>query len=110
MSVKPAPRFQVTRAYAWLGLLLMLSIAAGMLLKPDRAGATAHWADQRGLMQALWLNDFCLTTESRHLRHLSTPEWMGVFQDYPGFHDHFPASGFLPPGPVWLPPPHAPTD
>lgn len=45
----------------------------------------------------LLLTDFCLSTESRHTRHISMPELMAPFQDVPGFHEHFPSSSFFPP-------------
>jgi hypothetical protein len=47
------------------------------------------------LAKILLLTDLCLSTESRHVRHLSTPEYIAPFQDFPAYHEHFPSSSFL---------------
>ena len=49
---------------------------------------------QQHIAQKLVLSDFCLTTESRHTRHLSMPEWIAPFQDFPAYLEHFPSSSF----------------
>lgn len=46
------------------------------------------------IAQKLLLSDFCLTTESRHTRHISIPEWIAPFQDFPAYLEHFPSSSF----------------
>ncbi|WP_051203226.1 hypothetical protein [Hugenholtzia roseola] len=46
------------------------------------------------------LTDFCLSTESRHVRHFAMPEWIAPFQDYPAYLEHFPASSFFMPIPL----------
>jgi len=46
------------------------------------------------IAQKLLLSDFCLTTESRHTRHISMPEWIAPFQDFPAYLEHFPSSSF----------------
>ncbi|MGF1532137.1 MAG: hypothetical protein ACFCUI_00410 [Bernardetiaceae bacterium] len=50
---------------------------------------------QGQLTQRLLLTDFVFSTESRHTRHLHTPEWMAAFQDFPAYLDHFPSSSFF---------------
>lgn len=57
--------------------------------------------NERQLVQSLQLSDLCLVTESRHTRHISQPEPVAAFQDFPGYHDHFPSSTFLRP-PVYF--------
>jgi hypothetical protein len=55
---------------------------------------------KREIARRLLLTDYCFSTESRHTRHISMPEWFAPFQDVPGFHDHFPSSSFIHPT-VW---------
>ena len=50
---------------------------------------------ERVTAKRLLLTDLCLSTESRHTRHISMPEWIAPFQDLPGYHDHFPSSSFF---------------
>ncbi|MDX2305857.1 MAG: hypothetical protein NW226_23820 [Microscillaceae bacterium] len=47
------------------------------------------------LVRRFSLTDYCLSTESRHTRHLSSPELIAPFQDFPGYHEHFPSSSFF---------------
>ena len=49
---------------------------------------------ERQIAQRLLLSDFCLSTESRHTRHISMPEWIAPFQDFPAYLEHFPSSSF----------------
>lgn len=56
-----------------------------------------HLAAKRAIVQRLLLTDYCLSTESRHTRHLSMPEWIAPFQDLPGYLDHFPSSTLIRP-------------
>lgn len=56
-----------------------------------------YYSNQRQISKAFLLTDFCFSTESRHVRHLSMPEWIAPFQDFPAYHDHFPSSSFFKP-------------
>lgn len=56
-----------------------------------------YYSHQRQLAKQFLLSDFCFSTESRHVRHLSMPEWIAPFQDFPAYHEHFPSSSFLKP-------------
>ncbi len=56
-----------------------------------------YYSNQKQIASSFLLTDFCLSTESRHLRHLSMPEWVAPFQDFPAYHEHFPSSSFLKP-------------
>lgn len=47
------------------------------------------------IAKQLMLTDLCLTTESRHTRHLSSADFLAPFQDFPGGPDHYPSSLFL---------------
>lgn len=87
--------FSGSRPLLVIWLCMLLGLAGLWALAPRRATAP-----NRLLVQRLQLSDLCLSTESRHTRHLSTPEWMAAFQDVPGFHDHFPSSSFLQPRPL----------
>lgn len=57
------------------------------------------FAAKQQLAKRFLLTDYCLSTESRHTRHLNFPELIAPFQDVPGGHDHFPSSSFLFPDP-----------
>lgn len=54
-----------------------------------------HYAEKRALAERFLLTDYCLSTESRHLRHIGMPEALAPFQDLPAYHEHFPSSSFL---------------
>lgn len=47
------------------------------------------------IVRRFLLTDYCFTTESRHTRHISLPDWIAPFQDLPTYHEHFPSSSFL---------------
>lgn len=59
--------------------------------------AKIYYTNQRQISKSFLLTDFCFSTESRHVRHLSMPEWIAPFQDFPAYHDHFPSSSFFKP-------------
>jgi hypothetical protein len=48
------------------------------------------------LVRSFLLTDYCLSTESRHTRHIALPELIAPFQDLPAYHEHFPSSSFFP--------------
>jgi len=50
---------------------------------------------RREIAKQLMLTDLCLTTESRHTRHLSSADFLAPFQDFPGGPDHYPSSLFI---------------
>jgi hypothetical protein len=52
-------------------------------------------AHKQMIIKKLHINDYCLSTESRHTRHISMQDLVAAFQDYPGFYDHFPSSSFI---------------
>jgi hypothetical protein len=81
------------RRYLLLGWMALL-LAGGALWLGKPANRPKP-APQQRLARALLLTDLCLSTESRHTRHISLPEWAAPFQDFPGFHDHFPSSTFF---------------
>ncbi|MCU0447238.1 MAG: hypothetical protein MUE85_20270 [Microscillaceae bacterium] len=79
-----------------LGVWLGLSIIIVWWLNPFQSSTyQAQWQAKNALMKRFLLTDYCLSTESRHTRHLSMPEWIAPFQDLPGFYEHFPSSSFL---------------
>ncbi|PWJ39106.1 hypothetical protein [Sediminitomix flava] len=73
----------------------------GLLAYSYIADSASFYQQEKVISQHYLLTDFCLTTESRHTRHLSMPETIAPFQDLPGFHDHFPSSSFFQ-APKWL--------
>ncbi|TAE75499.1 MAG: hypothetical protein EAZ85_02175 [Bacteroidetes bacterium] len=55
-----------------------------------------NWNEKKRLAEKLLLTDYCLSTESRHTRHFSMPDYFAPFQDFPAYHEHFPSSSFFP--------------
>ncbi|GAB4406381.1 MAG: hypothetical protein OHK0053_32630 [Microscillaceae bacterium] len=78
--------FLLAQALGGLGLMVWLSLRPA----PD-------FTARQALARRYLLTDFCLSTESRHVRHPNFPEWMAPFQDLPGGHEHFPSSSFISP-------------
>ncbi len=74
----------------WVSLVLLIGFHA--VQKPK-------FKHKQHLANKFLLTDYCLSTESRHIRHLNFPELIAPFQDVPGGHDHFPSSSFLFPNP-----------
>ncbi|MEM6299850.1 MAG: hypothetical protein AAF740_14265 [Bacteroidota bacterium] len=70
-----------------LELLLVVGVwAIGLWQEPSRNAQ---------LSQRFLLTDPAFSTESRHTRHLSTPEYIAPFQDFPAYLEHFPSSSFF---------------
>ncbi len=83
-------------ALFWSFLLLAITgmISYKFIQKEE---AKTYYSNQRQISKVFLLTDFCFSTESRHVRHLSMPEWIAPFQDFPAYHEHFPSSSFLRP-------------
>lgn len=81
--------------FSLIGLLFLLVISAPLYTLWNTDARTAFYQRERKLAKTLLLSDFCLSTESRHTRHLNNSELIGAFQDFPAFHDHFPSSSFF---------------
>lgn len=79
---------------AGLNALLLILLVSMLVYKSPNQQLVDH---KRQIASRLLLTDYCLSTESRHTRHISMPEWLAPFQDVPGFHDHFPSSSFMRP-------------
>jgi hypothetical protein len=80
-----------------IALLCCIAGAFGVLLAwPLFRGSAGQLADKQALFNRFVLSDFCFSTESRHTRNISQPEWIAPFQDLPGYYDHFPSSSFFP--------------
>ncbi len=72
-------------------LLLLVFLLGGLILQPHHQNQSGHTQLARDLL----LTDLCLTTEARHTRRLSQPDFLTPFQDFPGGLDRFPSSTFL---------------
>jgi hypothetical protein len=57
------------------------------------------------VVESLHLTDLCLSTEARHVRHLSQADWHSPFQSHPLSLDHFPSGALIQP-PAMLTRPH----
>ena len=81
----------------YLIFLTFLLIAIGIFIFTDQSGSNASTQINADAVIAyrFLLTDLCLSTESRHTRHLSQPELIAPFQDAPGYLDHFPSSTFI---------------
>jgi hypothetical protein len=78
----------------WLGLIVVIVF----WLSPLQSSTyQQNWQAKNALVKRFLLTDYCLSTESRHTRHISMPEWIAPFQDLPGFYEHFPSSSFFVP-------------
>ena len=81
----------------FFALIFLMVLTLGLLFNKNSPSDTQkYYADRSRFAAGLIVTDLCLTTESRHTRHYSTVEIMSVFQDVPGFYDHFPSSSFFP--------------
>ncbi len=90
--------------YFFSSLTILSLVIPALLSDASRQGNQAEVNRfKQTLARELQITDLVLTTESRHLRHISQPELMAVFQDVPGFHDHFPGSAFFNVYPVGSP-------
>ena len=81
----------------YLIFLTFLLIAIGIFIFSGQSGSNASTQTNADAVIAyrFLLTDLCLSTESRHTRHLSQPELIAPFQDAPGYLDHFPSSTFI---------------
>ena len=81
----------------YLIFLTFLLIAIGIFIFTGQSGSNASTQINTNAVIAyrFLLTDLCLSTESRHTRHLSQPELIAPFQDAPGYLDHFPSSTFI---------------
>lgn len=66
-----------------------------IILYSYRLPKEKYYAPKRALANRFLLTDYCLSTESRHTRHIALPEPIAPFQDLPAYHEHFPSSSFL---------------
>ncbi|MEJ2545746.1 MAG: hypothetical protein P8Y99_16910 [Calditrichaceae bacterium] len=81
----------------YLIFLSFLLIAIGIFIFTGQSGLNAltQTNADAAIASRFLLTDLCLSTESRHTRHLSQPELIAPFQDAPGYMDHFPSSTFI---------------
>ncbi|NJO00714.1 MAG: hypothetical protein HC880_02620 [Bacteroidia bacterium] len=77
----------------FLGMEALLVLSLAWYARPQQA--FKNLKAKQEILQRFLLSDYCLTTESRHTRHISQTEWMAPFQDLPAYHDHFPSSSFF---------------
>ena len=75
--------------------LTVLIITLGVFLYKGQPNSTTKCDSRAMVASRFLLTDLCLSTESRHTRHLSQPELIAPFQDAPGYLDHFPSSTFI---------------
>jgi len=76
----------------WI-VLLLGNVA--ILWNSYKSPKASPYAQKRAIANRFLLTDYCLNTESRHLRHIAMPELIAPFQDLPAYHEHFPSSSFL---------------
>lgn len=87
----PYPHAQV---FLWI-CALQLVLIIFLFLQPIGVN-NPHVKAKQAIVHRFVLSDYCFSTESRHVRHLSSPEWIAPFQDFPGYLEHFPSSSFFP--------------
>ncbi|WP_345369746.1 hypothetical protein [Algivirga pacifica] len=75
-----------------LSIFLLGSVLFQLLENKDEI-----YTQEKAIARRFLLTDFCFSTESRHTRHISMPEWIAPFQDFPAYHEHFPSSSFFKP-------------
>lgn len=76
---------------------VQLLILVILFVTPLKGSRRTNYAQKKQVLQRFSLTDYCLSTESRHTRHINFPEVIAPFQDLPGYHDHFPSSSFFKP-------------
>lgn len=76
-------------------MALLMVVFGSLILISLPAEKPFPLRSQSQIASRFLLTDLCLSTESRHTRHISQPELMAAFQDIPGFYDHFPSSSFF---------------
>ena len=83
------------KIYLTFLFILLLGIAVFMFNSQRDLRPLAETSHHALIASRFLLTDLCLSTESRHTRHLSQPELIAPFQDAPGYLDHFPSSTFI---------------
>jgi hypothetical protein len=83
------------KIYLTFIFILLLTIALFICKSQEVQNNSAQNNSHAILAAHFLLTDLCLSTESRHTRHLSQPELIAPFQDAPGYLDHFPSSTFI---------------
>jgi hypothetical protein len=81
-------------AALWSILLLVL---VGLYSAQNNMDTAVNFSQKRAVLNRFVLTDYCLSTESRHIRHIALPELIAPFQDAPAWLEHFPSSAFFPP-------------
>lgn len=71
-------------------ILLFLIVSQSMLNTPN-------YEAKKRLVENFLITDYCFSTESRHTRHYLFSDLIAPFQDFAGWHEHFPSSSFFPP-------------
>jgi hypothetical protein len=84
----------IKRFFIFISLEFICVLAFFVVGKVQQSERTKILQQQQTIAQKLLLSDVCLTTESRHTRHISMPEWIAPFQDFPAYLEHFPSSSF----------------
>jgi len=75
--------------------VLFLVIVIFIFIGQNNLNSPENTKTHTAIASRFLLTDLCLSTESRHTRHLSRPELIAPFQDAPGYIDHFPSSTFI---------------
>ena len=84
----------IKRFFIFISIEFLCVVGFFVLGKLKQAERNTTLPDRQTIAQTLLLSDVCLTTESRHTRHISMPEWIAPFQDFPAYLEHFPSSSF----------------
>ena len=90
MKTTPARIFLIVTVVQMVVLVLLFVL-------PFKGVRQTNYVQKQRVLQRFSLTDYCLSTESRHTRHINFPEIIAPFQDLPGYHDHFPSSSFFKP-------------
>jgi hypothetical protein len=77
-------------SFWFIGLFLLLFLIFFQGEKRQK-----NWESKKALAEHFLLTDYCLSTESRHTRHFTMPEYSAAFQDFPAYYEHFPSSSFF---------------
>ncbi len=87
--------FIILKMYAFLTVMLIVIFTILVLHSRAVVSNEQRLVEEAEIVRLLHLTDMCVTTESRHTRHIALPEPAAAFQDIPGFLDHFPTSTFF---------------
>lgn len=91
--------FIILKMYIFVTVMLMVIFTVFVFYSHTVVSNDQRLPEQAKIVRLLHITDMCVTTESRHTRHIALPEPAAPFQDIPGFLDHFPTSTFF-----WPPP------